>query len=62
MNDEKESVNQILEEKRDQKFNIYDIKGIGKEIREGIDAQEYVNKERASWRIKNYCHVTHKMT
>ncbi len=34
---------------RNQKNNIYDLKGIGKEIWEGIDAQEYVNKERASW-------------
>jgi len=34
---------------RDRKVNIYDMKGIGKEIWEGIDAQEYVNKERASW-------------
>lgn len=31
------------------KVNIYDIKGVGKEIWEGMDAQEYVNKERASW-------------
>jgi len=28
---------------------VYDIKGVGKEIRKGIDAQEYVNNERASW-------------
>jgi hypothetical protein len=34
---------------RDRKVNIYDIKGIGKEVWEGIDAQAYVNKERASW-------------
>ncbi|MBU2444012.1 MAG: hypothetical protein KJ666_00360 [Bacteroidetes bacterium] len=34
---------------RNCKVNIYDIKGVGKEIWEGIDAQEYVNKERASW-------------
>ena len=34
---------------RDQRLNIYDIKGVGKEVWEGIDAQEYVNKERASW-------------
>ncbi|MEA3431672.1 MAG: hypothetical protein U9R01_03205 [candidate division WOR-3 bacterium] len=33
----------------DRKVNFYDIKGVGKEIWEGIDAQEYVNKERASW-------------
>ena len=34
---------------RTRKVNIYDIKGVGKEIWEGIDAQKYVNKERASW-------------
>ena len=34
---------------RDRRLNIYDIKGVGKEVWEGIDAQEYVNKERASW-------------
>lgn len=34
---------------RDRKVNIYDIKGIGKEVWEGIDAQDYVNQERASW-------------
>jgi len=34
---------------RDQRLNIYDIKGVGKEVWDGIDAQEYVNKERASW-------------
>jgi len=34
---------------KSQKVNIYDIKGVGKEVWEGIDAQEYVNKERASW-------------
>ena len=34
---------------RDQRLNIYDIKGVGKEVWNGIDAQEYVNKERASW-------------
>lgn len=31
------------------KTNIYDIKGVGKEIWEGIDAQEYVDRERSSW-------------
>ena len=34
---------------REHKTNIYDIKGVGKKIWEGTDAQEYVNKERASW-------------
>jgi hypothetical protein len=35
--------------KKEQKGNIYGLKGVGKEIWEGIDAQEYVNKERESW-------------
>ena len=35
---------------RDQKLNIYDIKGVGKEVWEDVDAQAYVNKERASWK------------
>lgn len=34
---------------REKKVDFYDIKGIGKEIWEGIDAQEYVNKEREEW-------------
>ncbi|MDI6751719.1 MAG: hypothetical protein QME07_02520 [bacterium] len=32
-----------------QMVNIYNMKGVGKEVWEGIDAQEYVNKERALW-------------
>lgn len=32
------------------KLDIYNIKGIGKEIWKDIDAQEYVNKERSLWR------------
>lgn len=35
--------------KKEQKGNIYDLKGVGKEIWEGMDAQEYVNKERETW-------------
>lgn len=31
------------------KLNIYDLKGIGKEVWKGKDAQEYVNQERDSW-------------
>jgi hypothetical protein len=26
-----------------------ELRGLGKEIWQGIDAQEYVNQERASW-------------
>jgi hypothetical protein len=29
--------------------SIMELCGLGKEIWEGIDAQEYVNRERASW-------------
>jgi hypothetical protein len=35
--------------KKEKKGNIYDLKGVGKDIWEGMDAQEYVNKERESW-------------
>ena len=31
------------------KHSIMEFCGLGKEIWEGIDAQEYVNRERASW-------------
>jgi hypothetical protein len=31
------------------KHNIMEFKGLGKEIWQGIDAQEYVNQERDSW-------------
>jgi hypothetical protein len=30
-------------------YNITDLKGLGKEIWEGIDPDEYVAKERDSW-------------
>lgn len=30
-------------------FSILELKGLGKEIWEGIDAQEYVDQERRSW-------------
>ncbi|MBI5360919.1 MAG: hypothetical protein HZA48_10100 [Planctomycetes bacterium] len=33
----------------DKKLNIYALKGVGKEVWNGIDAQEYVDKERAVW-------------
>ena len=31
------------------KLDICDIKGVGKELWEGLDAQEYVTKERKAW-------------
>jgi len=32
------------------KHSILELEGLGKEIWEGIDAQEYVNQEREAWR------------
>lgn len=29
--------------------SIYALKGLGKEVWEGVDAQEYVDAERTSW-------------
>jgi len=34
---------------RQGKRDIYDLKGLGKEIWKGVDAQEYVDKERDAW-------------
>jgi hypothetical protein len=31
--------------------SIMEFRGLGKEIWEGIDAQEYVNRERSSWNV-----------
>jgi hypothetical protein len=31
------------------KQSIMELRGLGKEIWQGIDAQKYVNNERASW-------------
>jgi hypothetical protein len=31
--------------------SIMELCGLGKEIWEGIDAQEYINQERASWNV-----------
>ena len=31
------------------KHSIMEIEGLGKEIWQGVDAQEYVNQERTSW-------------
>ena len=31
------------------KRSILELRGLGKEIWNGIDAQEYVNQERSSW-------------
>lgn len=31
------------------KRSIMELEGLGKEIWHGLDAQEYINQERASW-------------
>ncbi len=31
------------------RHSVLELKGLGKEIWEGIDAQEYVDQERSSW-------------
>ncbi|MCH7620845.1 MAG: hypothetical protein IH870_03005 [Chloroflexi bacterium] len=31
-------------------YSVLELKGLGKEIWHGIDAQEYVDQERSSWR------------
>jgi hypothetical protein len=36
-------------DKAEPKHNIMEFCGLGAEIWEGIDAQEYVNRERDSW-------------
>ena len=35
--------------RKTQKRSILELRGLGKEIWAGIDAQEYVNRERDSW-------------
>ena len=35
--------------RKTQKRSIMELEGLGKEIWAGIDAQEYVNRERDSW-------------
>jgi hypothetical protein len=39
----------IRRKMRAKKHSILELKGLGKEIWESIDAQEYVNRERDSW-------------
>ncbi|MEW6380740.1 MAG: nucleotidyltransferase domain-containing protein [bacterium] len=60
-------ISQVLEEGKviyegGQKVSFYDIKGVGKEVWEGVDAQRYVNQERASWDEKETIerHERHK--
>ncbi|MCC8164731.1 MAG: hypothetical protein LIQ31_00940 [Planctomycetes bacterium] len=45
-----EIVNQLRDDSRPvQKRSIMELEGLGKEIWAGIDAQEYVDRERDSW-------------
>lgn len=39
----------IWSKARKKKRSILELEGLGKEIWESIDAQEYVNRERDSW-------------
>jgi hypothetical protein len=40
---------QVIAQPSPARHSIMELRGLGKEIWEGIDAQEYVNQERASW-------------
>ena len=39
----------IQNDEKRPRHRITELKGLGKEIWEGIDAQEYVDRERDSW-------------
>jgi hypothetical protein len=43
------TANAIQGDDSEPEHSIMELCGLGKEIWEGIDAQEYVNQERASW-------------
>ena len=34
---------------RPHRHSVLELQGLGKEVWDGVDAQEYVNRERASW-------------
>ena len=38
-----------IQEISDRRISILELQGLGKEIWQGVDAQEYVDGERASW-------------
>lgn len=43
-------LSQLVHNKKESgKRDIFELRGLGKEIWEGIDAQKYVDEERASW-------------
>ncbi len=39
----------LARDRREPKHHITELRGLGKEIWQGIDAQEYVDAERDSW-------------
>lgn len=39
----------VHHQKESGKRNISELRGLGKEIWQGMDAQTYIDKERASW-------------
>ena len=41
--------NMIENDEKRPRHQITELEGLGKEIWEGIDAQEYVDRERSSW-------------
>lgn len=49
MTDDSLSVEPNSQEKPSIKHNIEELRGLGKEIWEGVDAQEYVDSLRQEW-------------
>ena len=49
--EEREKLQQALARTgvRDRKHRITEIRGLGKDLWKGVDAQDYVNAERDSW-------------
>lgn len=45
----KRNVGEPLQKDVPQRHNVMEFRGLGKEIWEGIDAQEYVRREREDW-------------
>lgn len=39
----------IVQHQNEPQHSILELRGLGKEVWEGIDAQEYVNQERDAW-------------
>ncbi len=47
--DVSDNIRQPLQQQQAKKHSIMELEGLGAEIWQGIDAQEYVRQERASW-------------